>query len=685
MYIFCNVLFNNYVLRLNYIYKNNLKQFNMKKITLLMSLLITSIGFSQAIPVTFESGITNGAKSGDVLTPADANWFSDSGLASVDVEDLASDTPDKGNAGKMVSSAAGNAWQNAQLLLNDNYIDLTTNKTITLDVYSDSAQDFLLKLEKSLGTGADVEKNFAHTGTGWETIAVDFSTLATPPNDQYRLIIIFPCWSTNFVTAPFDSTTYVDNITGDVGDAYVPPIPPVDPTTNAPTPPARAAEDVFSVYSDTYANVSGANYNLNWGQTGFNNANTAYNPTGNTSNVNTVLAYTNFNYQGMEFQATDLSDMENLHFDVYSNTTGAKLKVSPVNNGTGSAEVLVEVDLIYNGWSSVNVPITAFTGMTWDGVFQLKFDGQSGTKPSNIYVDNIYFWKAPTVVLTDASLTDLTVNGSTVTGFSSTTLSYDIELPFGTTAVPTIEGTPTQTTASAVTTDATQLPGKSTVVVTAQDGSTQLTYTINFTVSTGLSKYCDKEVTHFLIPGETASAINLTIENTGTTTMKLTVSHADISFLQLEPGATGSPTLSTADDSVPGEISILLTWAAENVPTGDVSFGPILWSKTTFGGNWMLNAGTIDSPFTESCAAAGVEDFSANSIKMYPNPANGVVGFSTATNEALEVSVYDLLGKLVIPVQTIQSQLNISSLNPGMYFVNMRQGTNASTQKLLVN
>ena len=55
------------------------------------------------------------------------------------------------------------------------------------------------------------------------------------------------------------------------------------------------------------------------------------------------------------------------------------------------------------------------------------------------------------------------------------------------------------------------------------------------------------------------------------------------------------------------------------------------------------------------------------------------------SNEALEVSVYDLLGKQVLRAENVQSQLNISSLNPGMYFVNMTQGSSVSTKKLLVN
>jgi hypothetical protein len=82
---------------------------------------------------------------------------------------------------------------------------------------------------------------------------------------------------------------------------------------------------------------------------------------------------------------------------------------------------------------------------------------------------------------------------------------------------------------------------------------------------------------------------------------------------------------------------------------------------------------------------AGLEDFAANTVKMYPNPAKGFVNFSSASNEALDVAVYDMLGKEVLRANAVQSQLNISSLNPGMYFVNMTQGTNVSTKKLLVN
>ena len=103
----------------------------------------------------------------------------------------------------------------------------------------------------------------------------------------------------------------------------------------------------------------------------------------------------------------------------------------------------------------------------------------------------MYFWKAPTNQNTDASLSDLTVNGSTVTGFSSTTTSYTVELPEGS-AVPTVTATPTDGNATAVVTDATSLPGNTTITVTAQSGSASQTYTISFVYEasdSGLSAY----------------------------------------------------------------------------------------------------------------------------------------------------------------------------------------------------
>ncbi|MBN1990681.1 MAG: chitobiase/beta-hexosaminidase C-terminal domain-containing protein [Bacteroidales bacterium] len=80
-----------------------------------------------------------------------------------------------------------------------------------------------------------------------------------------------------------------------------------------------------------------------------------------------------------------------------------------------------------------------------------------------------------------ATLTDLKVNDVTVTDFDAATLTYSVELPFGA-AVPAVAATATSTSATLDITQATVVDGGiATVLVTAQDGVTTKTYTINFT------------------------------------------------------------------------------------------------------------------------------------------------------------------------------------------------------------
>ncbi|MCK4921641.1 MAG: T9SS type A sorting domain-containing protein, partial [Bacteroidales bacterium] len=84
----------------------------------------------------------------------------------------------------------------------------------------------------------------------------------------------------------------------------------------------------------------------------------------------------------------------------------------------------------------------------------------------------------------DARLSDLMVDGSTVSDFYESTEVYDIELPEGTTDVPVVTATATDENADVQVTNAEGLPGTATVLVTAEDGITSNTYTINFTVAT---------------------------------------------------------------------------------------------------------------------------------------------------------------------------------------------------------
>lgn len=89
------------------------------------------------------------------------------------------------------------------------------------------------------------------------------------------------------------------------------------------------------------------------------------------------------------------------------------------------------------------------------------------------------------VILSDvADLNFIKMDGETITDFSAIQLNYSVTLPFGTTDVPALTYELTSQDATAVYTAASSLPGTSTIVVTAQDGTTSKSYSVQFEVET---------------------------------------------------------------------------------------------------------------------------------------------------------------------------------------------------------
>jgi hypothetical protein len=178
------------------------------------------------------------------------------------------------------------------------------------------------------------------------------------------------------VDANFDNVTVTITPAGTGGGT--------GPTVAAPTPPARDAADVISIFSGAYTDVAGSNYFPDWGQTTV--------VTTESIAGDDTLKYATFNYEGTVLGSVqDASAMEFLHVDMWT-ADATVVKVSPIQN-TGTAEVLVDLTPIAAGWNSYDIPMSDFTGMTWVDVKEMKFDGQAGVNPSTIYLDNIYFYK----------------------------------------------------------------------------------------------------------------------------------------------------------------------------------------------------------------------------------------------------------------------------------------------------
>lgn len=166
---------------------------------------------------------------------------------------------------------------------------------------------------------------------------------------------------------------------------------PVVPPVAAPVP-SRPSANVLSVFSDSYTNIPGSDFFPNWGQSTV----VTQTPIGG----NNTLRYTNFNYQGLQLGAAqNLSTYQFLHIDYYSSNAGTlnAFLISPPGSPGGTApwEKAFSLPVPTAGWNSVDIPLSHFTPQVALGsVFQMKFDGGTG---SDIFLDNIYFWRIPLV------------------------------------------------------------------------------------------------------------------------------------------------------------------------------------------------------------------------------------------------------------------------------------------------
>jgi hypothetical protein len=373
-------------------------------------------------------------------TPPTFNGFEGLGSAMV-----TTDTGGVNLAGQIITAAAGQGWQGAELIMQSNMIDLTTEKTISVDIYSTVATSILGKVEDKVNNTAPASADGeAHGGTGWETITFTFNSGddGTPTaNGEYSQIAFFPLWNGGgWDTAVDGLTIYVDNITAvagtalggptcsdgiqnqgetgvDCGGVCAPCVVP--PTSAAPTPPNRAPADVVSVYSDAYTgNIAYDNFDAGWCGGA---AVTGVMISGN----NTLQKNAGIDCQGIDFQSDrqDLSTFTHIHFDFYTNDTdltGDVFNVKLVDfAGTGAEVTALEVNIntgttpaiVADSWVSVDIDITVLGGvvtnnLTRSDVAQI---GITTAFLTNVWYDNIYLYKGTPLGVDDVAQTSFKV------------------------------------------------------------------------------------------------------------------------------------------------------------------------------------------------------------------------------------------------------------------------------------
>ncbi|MDG1039228.1 MAG: hypothetical protein P8O89_09825 [Polaribacter sp.] len=174
------------------------------------------------------------------------------------------------------------------------------------------------------------------------------------------------------------------------------------PVASAVAPPAKNDEDVISIFSDAYTDIAGTDFNPNWSQS------TIYNAF--DLNGDAILQYSNLNYQGIDLGSEiDASAMEILHLDIWT-PDATSIDIYPLPNGVQPAdERFVTKALTANSWTTINIPMSDFTdqGLPVDKLKQFKFVGSG-----SVFIDNIYFYKAPSPTGTPIVFDDFEGNGN---------------------------------------------------------------------------------------------------------------------------------------------------------------------------------------------------------------------------------------------------------------------------------
>ncbi len=154
---------------------------------------------------------------------------------------------------------------------------------------------------------------------------------------------------------------------------------------------------------------------------------------------------------------------------------------------------------------------------------------------------------------TDATLSDLQIEGTTVEGFDPAVLAYTFEVAPESTAVPVVTATANSDLADVNIVAATAVPGVTEVVVTSEDGSVINTYTVTFT-KTGIdATLSDLKVNGTTVDGFDPATLDYSITLTsGTITVPVvTVTTAD-------EAASAEITAATA---LPGTTTVVVTSA----------------------------------------------------------------------------------------------------------------------------
>ena len=265
----------------------------------------------------------------------------------------------------------------------------TTNCIVKIMVYKPIISNVGIKFSTASGasTGELLVPNTVINQ--WEELTFDFtSIIGVPSSSGIDQIIVFPDFQARSAT----NICYFDNIT--LGVQGPPLAIPMMPAPN----PMFQANQVISMFSNTYTNVPVNSWQTAWSQ-------------GNLSEIqilgNDTKKYSGLNFIGIETTGNNIlnvSNMTHLYMDIWTpNITEFRVKLVDFGNdlsyaGGDDSEHELSFTPIVDNWVNLDIPLSSFTNLgSTQHIAQLILSGNP-TGSGVVYVDNVLFHNATSSV-----------------------------------------------------------------------------------------------------------------------------------------------------------------------------------------------------------------------------------------------------------------------------------------------
>ena len=348
-------------------------------ITLSIAILISSIGFSQNAPITFETGAHGNTWTWTTFengtTPPPAQVVANPSATGINTSSTVL---------MMSMQQSGQPWAGVETSHGAGIGTFTlsaANAIVKIMVYKPIISDVGIKFATSTGSSTGELKVANTVINQWEELTFDFSSKIGEINDQ---IIVF----LDFQARTSTSVCYFDNISFSAAN--------LTPTIPAPTP-TKPSTDVISMFSNAYTNVAVDTWRTSWSSATLTDLQIQGNDT---------KKYSALDFVGIEFvgpKVINADSMQTLNMDIWTSDV-TTFKVKLVNFGADSAfgggndtEHELTFTPTAGSWNTLNIPLANFTGLASRAqLAQMILVGQP-TGTGTIFVDNIYFSRSTPV------------------------------------------------------------------------------------------------------------------------------------------------------------------------------------------------------------------------------------------------------------------------------------------------